>query len=595
MTESDHTSDKSKHVFISYSQKDKETAQTFAHNLKGKAIPVWIDDYLKPGTPNWQIDIRKAIANSFAVVYLASEDSGVSSFVIAELKVAVLKGCKIYPVWIKGTNWLECAPFELSCTEYIDLRENQYDQGFDKLCSTLRQLMSDQPGSGDSDSDHGHDNDEELEEPTPQDNYDNLSSGIAQRELVFGKKKLPGQVFAIELLTKPMLLQKQGKTTYVTVNRDGVTHGLYTGEGRKTIVEHTFNNSESLKNAKHLDKKIHNYLTVSRDPRFIVHQPNLRWASGGVVSIVDFRQRKWIPFFFRDIRPYGWNISLGASEESTDNLNDPWSFIMREFLEETLVCRKDPHSPNIIRRPFYFDRMAFEEEAERARELSARHVIQRYKRDGISIIDATLQLVALHVQFNGTQTVLIIEHKGSRKELHNVLIAVNITELGIETIKVINYELEDDDFILDGELYEPAGSNQVELVRMPVALISVDYLRRTFPSGSEYKFVPEKELLPSVLGQEIPPEDIHIFDHDVLRRRDIAEGRKSSATVWQRDCYENATEWEREWYIKWIHKFGHNFLDSVGKPSKANASRLFTPTSAKIIAYLSANLILDAL
>ena len=93
-----------------------------------------------------------------------------------------------------------------------------------------------------------------------------------------------------------------------------------------------------------------------------VKQKNLRWASGGVVSIVKFRKREWIPFFFRDIPAYGWNISLGASEERTDDLNDPWSFIIREFLEETHVCRKNPSGPDTIKRPFSFDRLDIEKE-----------------------------------------------------------------------------------------------------------------------------------------------------------------------------------------------------------------------------------------
>ena len=141
-------------------------------------------------------------------------------------------------------------------------------------------------------------------------------------------------------------------------------------------------------------------------------------------------------------------------------------------------------------------------------------------------------------------------------------------ELGIEVVKVITYDLDDDNYLLDGEILEFTPK---ELTRMPVGLISVSYLQSVF--GTEkadltYTLGPQ----PSVrVRKPIPQEDIHIFDWDILQRLAIIRGDKDPI----------GTELRR--YLDWYDKFGPNFLDEQDRPWAGNPSRLFTPATVKLL------------
>jgi hypothetical protein len=287
---------------------------------------------------------------------------------------------------------------------------------------------------------------------------------------------------------------------------------------------------------------------------------------------VRYHGRTWFSFFFRDIAPYGWNISLGASEHD-DELIDPWKFLMREFLEETLVCQPT-RGPQTIRRPLIFDRLNIKNEIKRAEGLSAKHRELRFERDGIAFRDSPGEPVPCDIW--PTRTAIDIN---GAQPMRNVLICINHSELGIEVLKVLSYELDDQDFLLDGEILEPVGNPQVELIRMPVALISENYLLEAFAGKEKFTYVsPFDAKLPSIEGPQIPASEIIIFPHDVIRRVKLAQAPGGEAT-----------DWERERYSLWVEQFGKNFLDHDGKPTNAEASMLFTPTSVKAIAYYFAN------
>lgn len=401
--------------------------------------------------------------------------------------------------------------------------------------------------------------------------------GIAPREKVFSlEEDLPGQVFNIELLTKPILLRKHRDNIHVFLDRDDVRWGVYNREGRKKVNELTFLDEAARKKAIQYDKEIHRFFTQGKnDESFLVSLPNLRWASGGVLSIVKFKDRKWVPFFFRDIPPYGWQIPQGASEKKTDDLNDPWSFMIREFLEEVLICHDDEQSPTIIRHPFSFERLKIEKEIQSANELSHKHDTLRFRRDGMQII-AGKPIAATIVP---TNTSLEIRHNNKMQPLrHDVLVLFNITELGIEVVKVVRYQLGNNEYILDGEIYDPYGRNEAELLRAPVVLISVDYLHRSFKNMLDYTFTYEFDAtFPSIEAPSIPSkDDIHIFSPDVLRRLEIVLGTKPTFP---------STPWEKKRYTGWYNDFGKYFFDSNNNLTHDNACPLFTPTAAKVMRY----------
>ena len=182
------------------------------------------------------------------------------------------------------------------------------------------------------------------------------------------RHKFKNEVFAIELLTEDIIIKKDQKgLNSILINRNNVKQALINNAGKKQI-----NNEYVQKNIERIKEKeaeVQKYLLNAYDAEnnkyvLSLNKMPLRWASGGVLSIVNYKRKKWIPMFFRDIPPYGWNISLGSSERSffcnkldlnkyENELNSPLNYIEREFLEETLVLTGVPEeSKNCIARYF---------------------------------------------------------------------------------------------------------------------------------------------------------------------------------------------------------------------------------------------------
>lgn len=59
-------------------------------------------------------------------------------------------------------------------------------------------------------------------------------------------------------------------------------------------------------------------LDFTSDSMRTLDAPLLRWASAGVLPIARWRSADWVVLFFRDIRPVGWNLANGASENERD-------------------------------------------------------------------------------------------------------------------------------------------------------------------------------------------------------------------------------------------------------------------------------------
>ena len=127
-----------KHFFISYSRKDELIVKQVVAHLLRVGIDVWIDrDDLTPGTPDWEKSIRTAIDESYGVILLASQNSSQSEYVRGEVSLAASKESRIFPVWIDGNKWIECAPLQLAHTQYIDCRQSSLQSGLEQLDKAL--------------------------------------------------------------------------------------------------------------------------------------------------------------------------------------------------------------------------------------------------------------------------------------------------------------------------------------------------------------------------------------------------------------------------------------------------------------------------
>lgn len=400
----------------------------------------------------------------------------------------------------------------------------------------------------------------------------------------------PNEAFAIELLNKPIVLRKDNSGDFtVTINRSGVEKAVITNAAKKEVCKKYINHQ--LTEIKNKDVEIFNFLngkTNEQDKVIYLDKFPLRWASGGVFSVVKYRGQTWTPFFFRDIPPYGWNISLGASERHFYNqkvqvtvkkeLNNPKKLAIREFLEETLIFDRKPiASGHTGINNLVIDLGNIKIARKKARSFAKMHIKYREEYDQIFIdhkllkeSDSYNNCVDINVKFLSTNTNLQINPGiGNRSNFNpDVLVCFNLFELGIEIVKIAQFDLYDDYYLLDGEIIEETK----ELARMPFALISHDYLWKNFGENYEIKY-PEKDddlLQCSFEGNHIPLKDIHVFHWDVRRRVEIMRGAPGIGG-------------EKGRYTKWYDKFGKNFLDGNDEPSDANPSLLFTPASVKIV------------
>jgi TIR domain len=125
-------------LFISHASEDHEIAKTIWRELSSRQISVWIDsERLTPGTPDWEQAIRAGIAQSVAVVVLASPHSQASRYVRAELAIAQSQKIAIVPVWVSGDHWPDCIAMDLIYSQYIDIRGERQDVGIGRLIEEL--------------------------------------------------------------------------------------------------------------------------------------------------------------------------------------------------------------------------------------------------------------------------------------------------------------------------------------------------------------------------------------------------------------------------------------------------------------------------
>ncbi len=130
------------HIFLSYSASNGADAEAIADDLRKAGIPVWIDTaQLTPGTPDWERAVREALAQSFAVVLLASPESKDSVYVRGELTLATANGCSVIPLWISGSQWVDSVPLRMMCSQYIDWRGESRARGMDMLVRALSVII----------------------------------------------------------------------------------------------------------------------------------------------------------------------------------------------------------------------------------------------------------------------------------------------------------------------------------------------------------------------------------------------------------------------------------------------------------------------
>jgi hypothetical protein len=120
-------------VFISYSHKDAEFANTLKGDLRRNGISVWIDERLRAADDAWRKQLEIAIQGQRYFLFLMTLDSIASEYCQWELKIAHDLEKTIVPLLIDGTI---AAPKTIADLQHIDFTNN-YDKGLNLLSQTI--------------------------------------------------------------------------------------------------------------------------------------------------------------------------------------------------------------------------------------------------------------------------------------------------------------------------------------------------------------------------------------------------------------------------------------------------------------------------
>ncbi|MCP4140536.1 MAG: toll/interleukin-1 receptor domain-containing protein [Chloroflexi bacterium] len=132
-----------KHIFISYSRRDKTVMKRVVSFLHNQELRVWVDDEkLKSGTTAWEEEIEEAIPRAAVIVVLLSPSSAESIWVQREIKLALLHKIKIIPVLIKDYSSAYSFLPQTKPKEYIDIRGSKEKRGLAHLKNRLIDLAN---------------------------------------------------------------------------------------------------------------------------------------------------------------------------------------------------------------------------------------------------------------------------------------------------------------------------------------------------------------------------------------------------------------------------------------------------------------------
>lgn len=122
----------SDHVFICYAREDQAFVLQLGENLKGRGVPVWLDQWNIPVGSDWDRSIDNAICDCAKFIIVLSAQAVESREVRGELRIALNKNKPIIPVIHSACQ----IPRQLLIIQYVDFTSRSPDDE-----AALRQLL----------------------------------------------------------------------------------------------------------------------------------------------------------------------------------------------------------------------------------------------------------------------------------------------------------------------------------------------------------------------------------------------------------------------------------------------------------------------
>ena len=132
-------------VFLSYSSKDKLTADAICSRLENQNIRCWIAPRdVNPGA-DYSNQIADALERSTVMVMVFSSGSNSSRHVKSEIDRAFSLGKVIIPFRVENVEIDKGLSYYLAKTHWLDALSKPLDQHIDRLAGTIRQLAGAEP------------------------------------------------------------------------------------------------------------------------------------------------------------------------------------------------------------------------------------------------------------------------------------------------------------------------------------------------------------------------------------------------------------------------------------------------------------------
>jgi len=132
-------------VFISYSSKDKPTADATCAVLEQRGIRCWMAPRdITPGA-DWGESIVEAIHSSGALVLLFSQNANLSPQIKREVERAVNKGLPVIPLRIENVMPAKSLEYFLSTPHWLDAFTPPLEQHLNYLADVIRHILDGQP------------------------------------------------------------------------------------------------------------------------------------------------------------------------------------------------------------------------------------------------------------------------------------------------------------------------------------------------------------------------------------------------------------------------------------------------------------------
>lgn len=331
------------------------------------------------------------------------------------------------------------------------------------------------------------------------------------------------------------------------INLEDENYGIYNNMGKKFLLEY-FNAKDKTDLLDSFSRTLNDYLKAPKNPVFEERGLlPLRWASGGILPIVNYQNKDWVVCFFRDISPVGWNIANGASEDRNEHYSIN-KLIYREFSEEVNLFSSNPYlelNQFIIQKQFYNSNLVDETALNNKSFYNKQHSL-RIEQDQLHLRFSDELRDRVRVKILETPFSIRV---GKNRIEEDVLFSINPHEFGIEVVRVLKFNMDDSNYILDGEIHE---SNNF-LLRRPVLLIDKEYLKKTYDeNGSIGEFTDDERCFD---GKKIsfPKECFKIFNADIKSKKDRLSKIKNHNSV------------EKEFHENWLNNFEELFENVVTK------------------------------